>query len=377
MARAATLSVETDAPEADRLGDFPHPRENPELEGHDTALSVFAEAIGSGRLHHAWLLSGPQGIGKATLAYRVARTLLKYGVGRKPPPRLELASDDPVFRRIASASHGGLLVLRRPWDPNARPAKFKTVLPVDEVRRAAAFFSMSSGEGGWRICIVDSADEMNANAANALLKILEEPPERALFLLVSHSPGRLPATVRSRCRKLRLQPLSDGQVEQTVAALCPELEANERAAVARLGEGSPGKALALAEAGALALYDEMLGLLRSLPRTDIVALHALGDKLARPNNEAAYHTFMGLLTGWLEQMVRTHAAGKVWTDVIPGEAEVANRLVTSAPLEQWVEVWENITLLAAQADAVNLGRKHVLLNIFTSLAETAGGSGRP
>ena len=369
MARARQIEEPADLPEADRIGDFPHPRETRHLVGHDAALACFAEAIASGRMHHAWLLTGPRGIGKATLAYRVARIVLAHGVGRAVPRDLSLDEGHPCYRRVSTGGHGDLLLLRRPWDASARPARFKTAIPVDEVRRAGSFFSMSAGEGGWRVCIVDSADELNPNAANALLKILEEPPQRALFLLISHAPGRLLPTIRSRCRKLPMQPLGDSEMQQLLAQHLPDSDAATLAALTRLGRGSPGAALALADQGGVDVYRELTGFLAQLPQPDIIALHALGDRLSRREGEAAYRSLVTLLRQWLADMMRAQATGAFPEGADKAEIALMQQLGAAAPLDQWLEVWDNIGQLAARADAVNLDRKQVILNIFTSLAD--------
>lgn len=370
MARAKT--IETETTEADRLDGFPHPRETAAFIGHDAALGQLTAAIRSGRLHHAWLLSGPKGIGKATLAYRVARALLKYGAGGNVPERLQLHENDPVFRSITALTHPDLFVLRRPAMEDD-PGRLKTVLPVEEVRKASAFFAKSAGEGGWRICIADSIDEMNANAANALLKILEEPPPRALFLLISHSPGRLLPTIRSRCQKLPMPELRDAEVMQLLAAQLPELSAEERASAARLAGGSIGRALVVAHEDGLKSYREMVALLEKLPQLDIAELHALGDRLARPNSDAAYVNFTELLGEWLARMIRSLAASRPISEAVPGESALMRRLFANASIDQWMLVWENINALLARAASLNLSRKQVIINIFSNLAQTAKG----
>jgi DNA polymerase-3 subunit delta' len=184
------------------------PRANPDLLGHETAERIWSQARASGRLHHAWLITGTRGIGKATLAYRLARGLL---AGRAPGDGLDVGPADPVFRRIAAGTHAGLMTVERSADEKTK--RMRREIVVDEVRAVTQFLRRTAGEGGWRVVIVDGAEDMNPNAANALLKLLEEPPTGALLLLVCHAPGRLPATIRSRCRRLRLSPLGPATVE--------------------------------------------------------------------------------------------------------------------------------------------------------------------
>lgn len=356
-------------PESDRRGDLAHPREATELFGHEAAEQEILNAIGAGRMHHAWLITGPKGIGKATLAYRIARYLFKYGnsaaSGAVAPPSLEVIKTDPIFQRVASLGHTDLTIVRRPYDPKTR--SFRTVIPVDEIRRATRLFGKKAGEGGWRICIIDSADELNANAANALLKVLEEPPPKSLFLLISHAPGRLLPTIRSRCRSLALRPLEPGPLSQAIALNAPEIETDQISAAARLSGGSAGRALTLHAEGGLALYEEMTGLLMSLPRVDMLAVHALAGKLGGRNSEQAYDIFSELLGDWFARLVRVGAGRPDRAEVVVGEAAAIARLAAGRPLDQWVEVWDKVGGLLDRAVRSNLDKKQVILSIFSTL----------
>ncbi|MFZ5834940.1 MAG: DNA polymerase III subunit delta' [Pseudomonadota bacterium] len=367
MARRTVKEAE-DEIQSDQLEGFPHPRETAELIGHHEALSTVAAAIAAGRMHHAWLISGPKGIGKATLAYRIARTLLKYGAGSPVPPDLAMPEGDTVFGWIRALSHPDFLLLRRQVDDTGR---IQNVISVNVARKAADFFALSAGEGGWRVCIVDSVDDMNLAAANALLKILEEPPKRSVFLLISHSPGGLLPTIRSRCRKLMLSPLGDQDLVRCVRAHFSELDGDDLALAARLAGGSPGRALAILRDGGLDRFREMLTLLMGLPEIDIAALHALGDRLSRANAEQDFDLLMEMLTGWLARMIRAGASGIIPEELAAGETALIARLCKAVPLDQWTEVWENINTLLRRADSVNLSRKQIVLSIFSRLAQTA------
>lgn len=279
MSKARTQDV----PEPDRIAGFKHPRETYELIGQDVALSLASRAVRSGSLPQAWLISGPQGTGKATLAYRIARYLLKYGASEEGPSDLTVPPNDIVSRQIEAGSHPGLLVLRRPLDE--KTGKLKTVVGVDEIRKLGGFFGMTSGARGWRIAIVDSADEMNDNAANALLKILEEPPSRGLLMLVANAPGRLLPTIRSRCRRLDLKPLGAGDVSAALEWLLPETDGKDRAVLASLAEGSLGFALRLSGEEGLKLAHEAEALLRQ-DMPDASALIALADRIGRTEESA-------------------------------------------------------------------------------------------
>src|ERR1700755_1194315 len=232
------------------------PRETTELFGHREAEAALLNAYRSGRIPHAWLIGGAQGIGKATLAYRMARFVLSHGnPGSDDVSRaetLQIDPSDPVARQVATGAHGGLLTLERSLNDKG---VMRTVITVDETRETISFFGSTAAAEGWRVCIVDTVDELNANAANALLKVLEEPPERSLFLLLSHAPARVLPTIQSRCRKLPLRPLSSDQVIRA-AAESTGLDAADPAliAAAEAAEGSVARALMLVSGDALGLH---------------------------------------------------------------------------------------------------------------------------
>lgn len=353
---------------------WPEPRANPALVGHEAAEKILKDAFASGRLAHAWLITGPRGIGKATLAFRFARYVLAKG-GENAPGAGDLfgsalpeddrglfvAPDHPVFRRVASGGHADLLTVERGFDEKREKRRGEIV--VEDVRGIGQFLSLTAAEGGWRAVVIDSADEMNRNAANAVLKVLEEPPAQALLLLVSHNPASLLATIRSRCQRLALKPLSESLVAAKLAAYAPELAAEDAAELARLADGSLGRALELAAEDGLELYRELTGLLATLPASDGLALHRLGDRVARA--DGAFRTVSELLTGWLARLIV--AAGCGDAPAAPAERAAIERLARAASPERWLEAWDKITRLVARADAVNLDRKQVLMNLFFTM----------
>ena len=278
--------------------------------------------------------------------------------------------ETPVFRRVASEGHADLLTLERRMDP--KRGKLRSEISVDDVRNIGGFLFSTSAEGGWRVVVVDCVDDMNRNAANALLKVLEEPPPNALLLLVSHSPGRLLATIRSRCRVLALKPLTAATVTTLIAEYLPDLSPDEANELARLSESSIGRALSLAEQEGLALHSELMHLLSSLPNIDAVALHRFGDKLARADSNESFLTVTELLCGWLARLVRCAAAGDV--DAIPETGEpreeglLLQRLAPAATLDRWLDVWEKTARMLARVDSANMDRKQVLLTVFLDLA---------
>jgi DNA polymerase-3 subunit delta' len=282
MARAPRTKADDEAevPEADRLGAFPHPRLTGRLFGHVEAAAELGSAIASGTCHHAWLLVGPRGVGKATLAYRVARYAMANAGARGAPDTLEVSGGGVLDAQLRALSHPGLMLIRRPYD--LKDKRFRAVITVDEVRRLRAFLGHTAGDGGWRVVIIDPVDELNGPAANALLKTLEEPPPRTLFLLICSEPGKLLATVRSRCRVLTLAPLSDDDVRSASEAAAQAADValptgGELEALVHAAEGRPGRLLALAGEGGAALVTAINGLFQRLPRVEWSAVHALAD----------------------------------------------------------------------------------------------------
>ncbi|MGF1640274.1 MAG: DNA polymerase III subunit delta' [Rhodospirillales bacterium] len=359
----------------ERYGWPPPPRVNWHLVGHAEAERTLLDAFASGKLHHAWLLTGPRGIGKATLAFRFARFLLARGTSTgglfapEPPQTLFVEPDSPLFRRSASGGHADLLTIERGLDE--KRGKLRSEIVVTDVRDIAGVMGHTPAEGGWRVVIVDAADDMNRHAANALLKILEEPPDRAVLLLVSHAPGLLLPTIRSRCRVLALRPLA----EETIAALIghyrPTTSAQEARELACLAAGSVGRALTLAEQGGLALHQGLLALFASLPRLDGVALHRMADSVVKAGADETFETVCTLFREVLSRLIRFAAvAGSAPAAAAAATAEeraMFVRLAPAASLDRWLEVWENTTRLLARVDGANLDRKQVVLNIFLDL----------
>jgi DNA polymerase-3 subunit delta' len=336
----------------------PHPRQTSELFGHEPAEAAMLESYRSGRMAHAWLIGGPRGIGKATLAYRMARFVLAH-----PDPGLQdvrqanslhVPREHPVARSMVAQAHGDLLVLER--IVNEDTGKLYTVIRVEDVRRTVSFFGSTAGAGGWRVCIVDAADELqNPNACNALLKVLEEPPRRALFLLVSHAPGRLLPTIRSRCRRLELRPLAPREVAQAAAAaLSRDAGETDIVAAAAASEGSVAQALALLDPEAQALRRNVAALLDRLPQTDPNALHGLGEALGRSTDQASFAAFVDEVNRWLSSRLRS------------GSAETAR-------LARYAEAWDSINAAARDTDTYNLDRKPLVFAVFGRLADAARG----
>jgi len=371
MARAAPPAEAEAEPEADRLEGFPHPRETPRLFGHEAAERALAEAFASGRMHHAWLITGRAGIGKATLAYRLARHALALPQQREAPgARLDVAAEATAVRQVRALSHPGLLLLRRPYD--ARAKRLAQSIPVDEVRKLKSFLALTSGEAAWRVVLVDAADELNLNAANALLKSLEEPPQRSLFLLISAEPSQLLPTIRSRCRRLDLGTLAGEPLRAAAAAALATrgLEPPDGAAwdtLERLARGSVRRVLQLSASGGLALYARIERLLASLPRLDWQAAHALTDEMGYGAPEERFETFFDLFLDALARLLRARATGQ-------GEAAdraLAERLIAPERLGEWAALWQAAVSNKADAAELNLDRKAMLTSLFAALEALA------
>jgi DNA polymerase III subunit delta' len=330
-----------------------HPRETSVLFGHREAEAALLSAYRSGRIAHAWLIGGPQGIGKATLAYRMARFVLTHRDPAAPAVReAETLFVDPaeqVARHIASGAHGGLLTLERSVNDKG---VMRTVITVDETRETISFFGSTAAVEGWRVCIVDTVDELNPNAANALLKILEEPPPQSLFLLVSHAPARVLATIKSRCRRLSLRPLPAAEVVRA-AAEATGIDAADPALkdAADASEGSVARALALLGGDALQLQTRTAALLATLPRLDPAELHALGDALGT-SDRVALAAFVDSIERWMAERLRT-----------------ADPNANLPRLARLAEVWEKIVRAARDTESYNLERKPLVFSVFGLLAE--------
>lgn len=368
MARAPSLQEIEPLPEADRFDEFPHPRETDTLVGHRETEDRIAADFAGGRTHHAWLLTGPEGIGKATLAYKIARFALarpdERGVINGDP--LSVAPMSIAARQVRALSHPGLLVIRRPYDPKNK--RFPQTIPVDEVRRLRGFLSHAAAEATWRVVIVDQADELNINAANALLKSLEEPPPRALFLLISSEPGRLLPTIRSRCRRLQLAPLSGPFLRGAaggaiVAAGLDEIPEDDWPGLERLAEGSVRRLLWLARADGVRLFARAEKLMSGLPRLDWGEVHALADELTASGAEQRFETFLDLLLALIARLVRAGAGTGRGTP----EETMASRAIPAGSLASWAELWETLLARKAEVQALNLDRKTLLLETFARL----------
>ena len=324
----------------------PLPRDVFTYEGGEAVEAAWLEAFGRGRLHHAWLLTGPEGVGKATFAFRAARRLL----GGKPDPDfglLGVSPEDPVSRQIMARSHPDLLVLERRTE-DGKPRKH---IPVDEARKLPEFFSKSPASSPYRVAIIDSADDMNVNSANAVLKTLEEPPPHGVLFLISHAPGGLLPTIRSRCRRLVFAPWPDDRVAAFVAdrAGVPVAQAER---LARMAKGAPGRALAMAGSGALEMDRAAHELLSGLPAADDAALQALADTFRGAEGQARFELLFERLADHIHAMA-------------------ADGSGAATGLDRWAEAWEGLISLPREAEALNLDRADAFFSTVAKLRQAA------
>ena len=358
MSRPGMKRSEADeVPEADALPHAPHPRHVHSLVGHSRAEAEMLAAYREGRLAHAWLIGGTQGIGKATLAWRFARFVLANpdpgASAVREAQDLHVEPSHPAARLLAGLAHPDFALIRREWQATTK--KLASEIAVDAVRQGLQVFQLSAAFGGWRVAIVDSADELNPNSANALLKMIEEPPERSLILIVSHRPGQVLPTIRSRCRRLRLDPLNEDEIVAAVTGLGPPWsEAGQEAiaAAARRADGSVREALvrlAPGSGGAGALIDEVVA---ALPRPDPRAVAKLADAVGARAGDEAFLAFHREVYGWLAAYAR---------DVEPGSVRV----------EEIGALWDRIRDAERETEGLNLDRKLHVLALIAEIAATA------
>ena len=362
-------------PEPDRIEGAPHPRETPTLFGQSRAEDAFLDAYNTGRLHSGWLITGPRGIGKATLAWKIATFLLSEQAdggmfGDAPPAATSLAvsADNPDARLVQSGAHPRLIVVRRPYNHDTK--KLRQEITVDAVRGLKTFFHMSSADGGRRVVIVDSADEMNRNASNAILKELEEPPANTTILLIAHQPSRLLPTIRSRCRELRCAPLTTQPLQQALTQA--GFDTANADSLATLSEGSAGDAIRLLRHDGLQLYAEIVRLLEGMPRIDRPAALKLADSCAARGADIRYGLTLDLIDQFLARTARAGLLGEPHSQGAPHEARLLARLAPDdRAARAWAQLQQDLSGRVRHGRAVNLDPGSLILDIIFKIEETA------
>ena len=371
------MSADAIPAEADRVEGAPHPRETLALVGQAQAEDAFLEAYNAHRLHHAWLITGPRGVGKATLAWRVARFLLAepasdggmFGDTPANAISLDVPADHPVTHRVAALSEPRLYLVRRSWDEKSN--RLKQEIGVDEIRKLKSFFNLSATDGGRRVVIVDSADEMTVSAANALLKLLEEPPADVTILLISHQPSRLLPTIRSRCRELRCAVLGPDDMARAMTEAGAEAGPTA-AALSELSGGSVGEAVRLTNLDGMQAYAEIIGLFTTLPRLDRPKALRLAESAVGRPNEPRFDLILRLMDLFLARTARTGVTGPPIVEAAPGEAGLMRRLAPSPDAgRQWAELQQTLGARARHGKAVNLDPAALILDMVFKIDELA------
>lgn len=339
------------------------PIENHQFFGHTKVETALLDACQSNNLHHSLILAGPRGIGKATLAFRLARHLLKPEeedglFGAEPAAvSFEMSPEDTIFRQVAAGGHPALKVVERAR--NNDTGKVARDITVGDIRVLSDFFRKTSVSGSWRIAIIDPAEDMNNNAANALLKILEEPPERSILILISHAPGRLLPTIRSRCQFMQMSALPLQDMTAVLDALGVRVNGDEIELLSKLSEGSVGDTTRILDMDGLSLYRDINGLISRKGATFDSELDAFGDRLSKKGQEESFELFTRLMERAISDKILESARGG--SSPQPG-----------GELDRWLDVWEKVRVLFAQASGLGLDRKHVILNAFLHVSGAVG-----
>ena len=366
--------VEDAIPLSDKIEGAPHPSKAERIFGHETASKEFLDLFAASRLHHGWLLCGPRGVGKATLAWQITKFLLTMpdlnldsdllGGPLKIPKTLEISPDHPISRRIAAGSEPGVFIVRRAYDEKRK--RHKQVITVDEIRKLKSFFGLTSADAGRRIVIVDCAEDMNSSAANALLKILEEPPENAFLFLISHQPARLLPTIRSRCRVMRLDSLDNSSIVKALKAAGINFDISQLDSLTKLSKGSIGEAVRILNMQGLSMYEEIIDILRSLPRLNNKKVRSMADRLSGQGASSEFELFISLFETALNRLVLSGTRKEYFEHIASvGESEVFNRLSPDhLAARTWAEVTQNASERLRKGRAVNLDPAGLILDTF-------------
>ena len=322
-----------------------HPASTPHLIGHDDAMRQVTEAFGSGRMHHAWLMVGPDGIGKTTLAYHIANHALSSG--QNPLGRIDL--QHRIAKLIMAEAHPDMLVIRRAADE--KTGELRNVIVVDDALKIGSFLHRTSTHGGWRVVIIDEAHRLNRHGQNAILKILEEPPARALILMTATTPGALLPTIRSRSRVLHLASLDHAQMKAVLSRQAPALAADDLDQLIALSEGSIGFALKILRTETLPLYAELIGLMQAMPELDIVRLHKLADQISRKADAESFEILSALLLQYMRVSIST----------------AARHGADGASLNRKMEMWDKLRATFAVGDSGNLDRKLTFIKAISDI----------
>ncbi len=340
------------------------PRENPAVYGFEEMEQRMIAGWQSGKLPHAMLLTGPKGIGKATFAYRLACFILAGGAGNDAlfgPQELSLDEEHPVFKRVTAGSHGNLFVLTPEHGSATQQIK------VEQIRSLNESLALTVGDGDWRVIIIDSADEMNLNAANALLKNLEEPPEKTLFLLISHNSGKLLPTIESRCRKWRMKPHDITVFNKIVHSIIPDIEEITLQKLHLLSDGSPGFACELYEANTIELYQQLTGLMAQLPTISQTSLVSLVGQLRDKKQINLWQHFLHCLDLFFQRTHRQSFGGHDDDTLCEEERAAQQVLFALHPPERLLSLHRQSLAWLSRGDALNNDRQQLMTSVLHAL----------
>jgi DNA polymerase-3 subunit delta' len=357
--------------------DFISPKETSILKGHNLSEKIFLDSFNSNNFHHAWLLSGPKGIGKATFAFRIARYVLSKRISnnqelftddKKEILSLDTPVDDIIFNKIISNSHADLKVINLDTDDTSK-TKQKKSISVAEIRTIKSFLSTTSAEGGWRIIIVDSMDDLTVKAENALLKSLEEPPKYTLIILISNNPSRLLPTTLSRCRKLPLKPLSNNIIIELLKTYISDINEEDTKILSILSEGSIGYALSLYENDGINIFTELINFYSTFPQFDAIKANNISEKLSKG---VSFNIIIELLTWWLSRLIKLKVLNQITKnpEILSGEHLAAEKITDLIPLEDLINVWEKLNTKYRKTISLNLDKKNATLSSIIELSNT-------
>ncbi|MGV6838617.1 MAG: DNA polymerase III subunit delta' [Planktomarina sp.] len=362
-------------PQPDIIEGAPHPRDAEALFGHNAAQQSLIDAINMDRLPHGVMITGPKGIGKATMAYLAAASILGkpqggglFGDDAGAIAQLGLDPSHPIVARIRAGSEPGLFTLKRPNDE--KTGKLKKVIPVDEVRKLRNFFALSAGGNGRRVVIVDTLDDMNPQAANAILKVLEEPPAGAVLFLICNQPGRVLPTIRSRCQVIKLHPLGTDDLQSACRAAVPDMDLNP--GLLALASGSVAGAVTLHAGGGLQLYETLVRMLGGLPNMDRQALFDLADTATARGNEGGMEQLAHMMDLLLSRLARAAVTGGDAVQVCAGERDLFDKLnPTVRTAQTWARLHHDLGDTLRQGMAANLDPSAMILDMGFKIEETA------
>lgn len=349
-----------DAPE-DATGIIKTPAETFSLYGHAAAEAYFVDRIQGGTMPHGVILTGPPGIGKTTFAYRLARALLSMKNGEQLKT-LSVSEQDVAARRLIAGSHPDFMHIAR--SPSPKTGKMRTEIVVEDVRKVEPFLRMKSATNGWRAVIIEHADEMNIESQNALLKILEEPPAKAVLMLVTARPGAFLPTIRSRCRVVQFDALSSADVDSALQSAFPALSTYERESITSLACGSIGKAFSLAEGAGLQTYAQMLDFVGQAPHFNPLKLHELADIFHA--DEKMFTAYTAMLIDFLNRLISATAKGEPFSTVIEDEDHITQGLIDHFGGRRLLETRDAIVELLARHDRALFDRRQVTFQIFNA-----------